>query len=232
MLCVALATAAILIAASQLSTGSKQETKADSASARVTQGSTAAPAVQSLFAGIPQQGAVIGSPMARVTLVEYADLQCPYCGKWARETLPVLIKEYVRTGKLRIVFKGLAFLGPDSEKALRAVIAAGRQGRLWDLVHGLYKNQGAENSGWVTNELLRDLRSEIPGVDQAKLVATGRSGWVQGEMKGAAASAEAAGVTGTPAFQIGPTGGQLQTVELTSLAPDGIVPAVESVLAQ
>jgi protein-disulfide isomerase len=188
--------------------------------------------VQSLFAGIPQQGAVIGSPMARVTLVEYADLQCPYCGKWAQETLPVLIKEYVRTGKLRIVFKGLAFLGPDSQKALRAVIAAGRQGRLWELVHGLYENQGAENSGWVTNELLRDLCSEIPGVDQAKLVAAGRNGWVRGEMERAAASAEAAGVTGTPAFQIGPTGGQLQTVELTSLAPDGIVPAVESVLAQ
>lgn len=129
MLCAAFAIAAILVAASQISRGGEQETKADTASARVTQGSRAAPAVQSLFAGIPQQGAVIGSPMARVTLVEYADLQCPYCGKWARETLPVLIKEYVRTGKLRIVFKGLAFLGPDSEKALRAVIVAGRQGR-------------------------------------------------------------------------------------------------------
>jgi protein-disulfide isomerase len=170
--------------------------------------------------------------MARVTLVEYADLQCPYCGKWARETLPVLINDYVRTGKLRIVFKGLAFVGPDSEKALRAVIAAGPQGHLWDLVHGLYENQGAENSGWVTNELLRDLCAEIPGVDRAKLLAAGRNGWVQGEMERAAASAEAAGVSGTPAFQIGPTGGQLQTVQLTSLAPDGIVPAVESVLAQ
>ena len=232
MLCAAFAIAAILVAASQISTGADQGTKADTASARVTQGSTEAPPAQSLFAGIPQQGAVLGSPMARATLVEYADLQCPYCGKWARETLPALINEYVRTGTLRIVFKGLAFLGPDSEKALRAVIAAGRQGRLWDLVHRLYESQGAENSGWVTNELLRDLCSEIPGVDQAKLVAAGRNGWVQGEMERAAASAEAAGVTGTPAFQIGPTGGELQTVELTSLALDGIVPAVESVLAQ
>lgn len=231
MLCASFAIAAILVVASQISAGATKETKADTASALVTQGSTAPP-VQSLFAGIPQQGAVLGSPMARVTLVEYADLQCPYCGRWARNTLPVLVRNYVRTGKLRIVFNGLAFLGADSVKALRTVTAAGRQGRLWDLSHSLYVNQGAENSGWVTDELLTDLSSEIRGLDGANLVAAGRKAWVGAEIRRAAAAAEAAGVSGTPSFQIGPTGGQLQAVRLTSLGPEGIVPAVESVLAQ
>ena len=90
-----------------------------------------------------------------MTLVEYADLQCPYCAQWSRETLPVLVDEYVATGKLRIVFHGLAFIGADSDKALRTAIAAGQDDHLWDVVHGLYASQGAENSGWVTRRARR-----------------------------------------------------------------------------
>jgi hypothetical protein len=112
------------------------------------------------------------------------------------------------------------------------VIAAGRQDRLWDLAHSFYVNQGAENSGWVTDELVTDLSSEIRGLDRAKMVAASGKRWVEAEMRQASAAAEAAGVSGTPAFRIGPTGGQLQAVQLTSLAPDGIVPAIESALTQ
>jgi protein-disulfide isomerase len=230
-LCASFVIAAILVTASQIGAGAATETKTDNASAAVAR-VPASPARRSPLAGIPQQGVVLGSPMARVTLVEYADLQCPYCGRWARETLPVLIRDYVRTGKLRIVFNGLAFLGPDSVKALRTLIAAGRQNHLWDLVHGLYARQGAENSGWVTDKLLTDVSSEIRGLDRAKMISASRKHWVEAEMTRAAAAAEAAGVTGTPSFQVGPTGGQMQAVQLASLAPDGIVPAIESALAQ
>src|SRR5262245_11194762 len=113
-------------------------------------------ASRSLFAGVAQQGPALGSPTAPLTLTEYADLQCPYCAQWTRETLPVLVRDYVRTGKLRIVFRGLAFLGPDSSTALRAAHAAGEQNHLWDVVHGLFTRQGAENTGWVSNDLLDD----------------------------------------------------------------------------
>src|SRR5207249_2191796 len=104
-----------------------------------------------LLSGIPQHGNALGSPKAGVTLIEYADLQCPYCGEFARNALPSLIQDYVRTGKVRLVFRGLAFVGPESDAALRASFAAGRQDRLWSFVHLLYTNQGAENSGWVTD---------------------------------------------------------------------------------
>jgi protein-disulfide isomerase len=53
----------------------------------------ASPAPESSFAGTPQQGAALGDPNAEVTLVEYADLQCPYCARWATQTLPVLVDE-------------------------------------------------------------------------------------------------------------------------------------------
>ena len=228
MLCASFAIAGALAAASQIGAGTARENKANTTSAV-----PAAPeAARSFAAGVPQQGAVLGSPMARVTLVEYADLQCPYCGQWARETLPVLLEDYVKTGKLRIVFNGLAFVGPDSVKALRTVIAAGRQDHLWDLVHSLYLNQGTENTGWVTDELVNDLASQIPGLDPAKMLNARAHRDVDLEMKQATATAKAAGVGGTPAFQIGPTGGQLQAVQPTSLAPEGLVPAIETVLAQ
>ena len=90
-----------------------------------------APKTAALLAGIPQHGDTLGSPKAPVTLVEYADMQCPYCGEFARTTLPTLIRDYVRTGKVKIVFHGLEFVGPDSDTALRAVYAAGRQNKLW-----------------------------------------------------------------------------------------------------
>ncbi len=110
-----------------------------------------------MLAGIPQQGAVLGDPKAPVTLVEYADFQCPYCAQWSHGAFPTLVERYVRPGNVRIVFRGLAFLGPDSDRALRTAVAAGRENRLWNVVEALYHRQGHENSGWVTESLLEEV---------------------------------------------------------------------------
>ena len=114
-----------------------------------------------VFAGIPQHGNVLGSPKAPVTLVEYADLQCPYCGEFARNALPSLVNDYVRTGKVKLVFRGLAFVGPESETALRTVVAAGEQNRLWNVAHLMYSNQGPENTGWVNDTYLRSVAGAV-----------------------------------------------------------------------
>jgi protein-disulfide isomerase len=66
---------------------------------------------RALFAGVPQQGIALGRPNAAVTLVEFADLQCPFCAEWSRNALPELVRDYVRPGRVRIVFRGLAFNG-------------------------------------------------------------------------------------------------------------------------
>jgi protein-disulfide isomerase len=178
----------------------------------------------SILDGIPQSGNALGSPKAPVTLVEYADLQCPYCAEWTHRAFPTLVDRYVRQGKVRIVFRGLAFLGPDSERALRTAVAAGRENRLWHVVEGLYHRQGHENSGWVTEPLL----DEVAG---PRAVATRNAPWVVTEMADASRAARAAGIAGTPAFQIGKTGGTLQTVPLNSLGPEGLQPAIEATLA-
>ena len=185
----------------------------------------ASPAPESSFAGIPQQGAALGDPNAEVTLVEYADLQCPYCAQWSRQALPVLVDEYVQTGKVRIVFRGLAFLGPDSVRALRVTLAAGRQNRLWDVLEGLYYRQGAENSGWVTEAMLHEVAGH-------RAIAGSGAPWVDRELTKSARAAQAAGVAGTPAFQIGRTGRSLELVQVNSLGPEGLRPAIESALAK
>ena len=212
VLAVAAAITTALVAASQL--GARRPAAKPPA--------PAAPATD-LFAGVPQRGAVLGRPDAPVTVVEYADLQCPYCAEWSARTLPVLVDDYVRTGKVRLVFRGLAFLGPDSDTALRAALAAGKQKRLWNVVHDLYARQGPENAGWVTDSLL----SEV-GAGKVDRTAP----WIDVQIARDAKAAEAAGVNGTPAFQVGHTGSPPALVAITSLGPEGIVPAIETALAE
>jgi 2-hydroxychromene-2-carboxylate isomerase len=109
------------------------------------------------------------------------------------------------------------------------VIAAGRQDQLWGMVHALYQDQGAENSGWVTDELLRDVAAR-QGLDGKQLLADLDQPWVVEHIQRAAAEAQTSGVRGTPTFEIGRTGGRLVPVQLRSLSPDGIRPAIEGAL--
>jgi len=162
-----------------------------------------------LLRGVPQQGTVLGRADAPVTIVEYADLQCPYCAVWATDVFPSIVREYVKSGKAKIEFRGLTFVGPDSEPALRTALAAGRDGRMWHVVELLYHNQGAENTGWVTDDLLgRAVTSARLDAEQT-LAARGGSE-VQRQIEAAAAAATQDQVPGTPAFSVGPTGGALQ----------------------
>jgi protein-disulfide isomerase len=195
---------------------------------RATTPTTAAQ--KSLFAGIPQHGIVLGSPNAPVTLVEFADLQCPFCGEFARDALPRIVQEYVRTGRVKIVFQGLAFLGPDSKTALRAVLAAGLQNRAWNLLDGLYAQQGAENSGWVTPALLRDVAGDVSGLNVQRMLDQRQSASVTRLLRDAESSASQARVRGTPTFFVGRSGGPLQPVALTRLTAAALRPALDAAL--
>jgi protein-disulfide isomerase len=155
--------------------------------------------------GIPQEGVILGSPDAGVTLIEYADLQCPACRAYTEAYFPEVVDRYVRPGRVKTEFRGIAFIGPDSETALRYVLAAGFQDRLWQLQEALYRNQGGENSGWVTEELVRELAAEIPELDVERLLADAQSDQVRAMMAETAMQADAAEVPGTPtlAIQVG-----------------------------
>jgi len=221
-----LAIGAALITASLLSSGSGATLEQPPVA---TQALSGVAEVSEMLDGVPQDGTALGSAGAPVTLVEYADLQCPYCAQWAIGALPRLIEDFVRAGKLRIEFRGLAFIGPDSETALRTVLAAGRQDRLWHAVELLYANQGAENSGWVTDDLIAMLTTSVPGLHSKQVAADQQSAAVDAEI--AKAQAHAAHVRGTPAFEIGHTGNALRSLEVSSLEPGQFRDAVDAVLA-
>lgn len=182
--------------------------------------------------GLPQRGRILGRPDAPVTLVEFADLQCPYCAQWSQQAFAQLVNDYVRTGKVRLVFGGLAFLGPDSEQALRFALAAGRQGKLWNVVHLLYANQGPENSGWVSDRLLRGIGAAIPGFATEQAIDEASTVPVHQELESLAGQARSLGVNGTPSFAAGRTGGELRLIEVRSLDAEGLRPALDALLAK
>jgi protein-disulfide isomerase len=198
-------------------------------------GRAAAPAgaaqVAAMLRGVPQHGVDLGSPKAPVTLYEFADLQCPYCAQWERNTLPVLVRKYVRPGKLRIVFVGMTFLGPDSTKAFRAALAAGQQNRFWNVAELFYVNQRTENTGWVTDPFVRSVGSAVSGLKVAKMLAARTSAGVEAQLAAAANLAKATGIDRTPSFAAGRTNAAPKPVQITSLDATGIEPMLDALLA-
>ncbi len=163
-LAVALVVAGALIGISVAGSGS---------STPATTNVVGAAATTALFRGIPQHGNVLGNPNAPAVLVEFAEPQCPICGAWARETLPTVVRDYVRPGKLKLVYHGISFIRPtsDSTRALSAIAAASLQGREFQLVDLLYRNQGDEGTGWITDDLLRSVSAAVPGLDVERMMA-------------------------------------------------------------
>ena len=187
--------------------------------------------VESIFRGIPQTGHVLGSPKAPVTMIEYVDLQCPYCRDFASEALPALVSRYVRTGKVKVEQRLLGFIGPDSERGRLAAIAAGQQGKLFNLVELLYFNQGAENTGWLSHDLVVAAAASIPGVAVPRLLADAGSGSAKEQAAAFDRLAKAGNVNSTPTILVGKSGDKPRPVTLTSPA-DGqaVAAAIEKAL--
>ena len=110
---------------------------------------------------------MLGDPDAPVTITEYVDLQCPICAEASKQTLPALINDYVKTGKVKLQARTLSFLGPDSVRAAKVAAGAQEQGRLWAFLETFYASQGTENSGYVTDDFLREVAAAA-GVDAEK----------------------------------------------------------------
>jgi protein-disulfide isomerase len=158
-------------------------------------------ATAALFRGIPEHGGVLGDPAAPLTVTEYVDLQCPICAAAARDTLPTLIRDYVRTGRAKLDARTLHFIGPDSERAARVAAGAERQGRLWPFLEAFYAAQGQENSGYVTDDFLRSVAAAA-GVDAQAALKFADSAVAQDRLNRASADAQRLGIDSTPTFTV------------------------------
>jgi protein-disulfide isomerase len=187
--------------------------------------------VEQLLSGIPQDGNVLGATSAPVTMVEYVDVQCPYCRQFELEVVPGLVDRYVRDGRLRIDVRPIAFIGPDSERGRDATVAAGLQRKLFNYLHLLFLNQGVENSGWVDDDLLTSIAASIPGVDVPRLLDERDSSAVADENGRFDEQAAADSVSSTPTILVGRTGEAPRVVALTAANDQAsIVQAIENTL--
>lgn len=221
-LVIALAGAAVVVAA--LVVGTILLTGGNDSSKTATTGAA------DLIAGIPQTGTVLGSPDATVTLLQYEDLQCPVCRQYTEDVFPTIIDEYVKPGKVKIDFRGLAFLGEDSVKALRVALAAANQNKLWDVVEAFYRNQGQENTGWVTDKKIDEVLAEVPGLDAAKVLADAKASKITDEISKLSTEASGRKVQGTPWFFIGIGKKEPYEIQPTELTPEAFRPALDSAL--
>jgi protein-disulfide isomerase len=164
---------------------------------------------RSLIDGIPQKGITLGRPDAPVTIAEFADPQCPFCKDYTLQEMPSLVQKYVRTGKAKMELHYLTFIGPDSLTAANVLEAAGQQNKLWQASDLLYRNQGEENSGYVTDAFLTGVLDGA-GANSAKAMAAAGSPAVSQQLGNAKTLASRYAVNSTPTILVGPSRGTLK----------------------
>jgi protein-disulfide isomerase len=158
--------------------------------------------VEEELAGLQQSGLVLGDPSAPVELVEFGDLQCPICKGVSEDGLPPVFEGAVANGEAKISFRNFVVIGEESETAGAAAVAAGEQGRGWNFIEIFYRNQGAERSGYVTDDFLTAI-AEAAGVkDIAQWNEDRDSSKVKNAVRQTNEEAKRLGFTGTPSFAI------------------------------
>ena len=144
---------------------------------------------------------ILGDPNAPITLVEFGDYQCHYCNVFFQSIEKDILKNYVDTGKVKIIFKDYNIIGEDSVKASQGAHCANDQGLFWEYHDILYSNWTGENNGWASAENLTIFAQQI-GLNMNK--------WSECMNKGSHSQiilksnddARTLELTGTPAFFI------------------------------
>jgi len=99
---------------------------------------------------------ILGNPDAPITIVEFGDYQCHQCHNWFVNTKPMIMRDYIETGKANLVFVDFAFLGKDSPKAAQATYCADDQNKYWEYHGTLYTSQESKiDNGWANTERLK-----------------------------------------------------------------------------
>jgi protein-disulfide isomerase len=150
-----------------------------------------------------------GDRNAKLTLVEFSDYQCPFCARHARDTLPQIQRDYIKTGKMKYVLRDLPLeaIHPQAFKAAEAAHCAGEQARYWEMHHRLFADQGALG----VTDLLQHAGKLGLEVDRFRQCL--ESGRHATTIRESLAEAQKAGITGTPTFFLGLTAPDSSTVK-------------------
>jgi protein-disulfide isomerase len=150
------------------------------------------------------EGRVLGDEDAPLTVIEYADFQCPVCKRAESSVLAQIERDYVTTGQVKIEFRMFPFLGQESFDAAQAAEAAREQGKFWEYHDALFNAQRRENSGAFAYDKLVAIAREV-GLDIAMFErALANNTYLKG-IQDEADAARDAGVNSTPVFFVGDT---------------------------
>lgn len=148
----------------------------------------------------------LGSSDASITMIEFGDYQCFYCNKFFHSTEPDIVKNYIDTGKVKLVFKDLTIIGQDSVNAANAAHCAQEKGKFWQYHDLLYNNWAGENTGWAAPSNLLAFAKQV-GINATDFNACMSDARYLSVIKGSLSDAQTLGLSGTPDFFIiGPDG--------------------------
>lgn len=169
----------------------------------------------------------LGSPEAKVKVMEFADFKCPACMKWEAAYMDQFQQEFIDTGKVEFFFTNYAFIDRDSIMAASAgeAIAAQNNEKFWEFKKKLYANQGDETKIWATPEFLLDfVKKNIDGIDYERFAKDLQDRTYMLAVKEDFKTAGYYGVNGTPQFMVN---GEL----LPTSSYDDLAAAIEAALA-
>ncbi|TFD75611.1 DsbA family protein [Cryobacterium fucosi] len=173
--------------------------------AQVAGGTGAGPALPDLARRIAGDPTALGEVTAPVVLVEYADFRCPFCGVYARETLPPLVAEYVKSGRLRMEWRDFPVFGQESTDAAVAARAAGEQGRFWEFNAVMYAHAPERAHLEVTREILLQFARDAGVPDLTRFESELSSPALLERVTADTEEAYSIGATGTPLFLVNGT---------------------------
>jgi protein-disulfide isomerase len=174
-----------------------------------------APDANALFKGIPQKGLVLGKPSAPVEMEMFVDVQCPVCQFYEVNYLPTIVQKYIRTGKAQLHLQPWAFIGGAGSQSFSGrlgLIAASFQNKGFEYAKVLYDNQGTEDSGWLTDTVMKTIAASVNGLNLHQW-STDTSGSRAGAIAhGVDVLASSDQIAGTPTVLVGRTGATLRNV--------------------
>ena len=191
--------------------------------------STVPAATASEVFSLGPRDAILGNANAPVTLVEYGDYQCPFCGMFFSQTEPQIVKDYINTGKVKMVFRSFAFLGPESTAAAEAAECAEDQNKLWPYHDALYtakvgdfNNGGREDDGFYNRARFLSLARQV-GLNLTAFTSCVDGNKDAGLVSAGNSAASAVGVNSTPTFFVKGTSGS--AVEIMGAEPYSVFQA-------
>ncbi|MGQ0637930.1 MAG: DsbA family protein [Nitrososphaerota archaeon] len=144
---------------------------------------------------------VLGLDNAPITLVEFGDYQCFYCNRFFHTAEPDIVKNYVETGKVKMIFKDFTIIGQDSINAAHAAHCAQEVGKFWEFHDILYNNWTGENNGWASPSNISGFAKQL-GLDEEDFKSCMTEARYVSVIKASYSDAQTLGLTGTPGFII------------------------------